>query len=205
MIERLLEGNRAWAAARLEADPGFFERLARQQTPEFLWIGCSDSRVPANEIVGMDPGEIFVHRNIANIVAPRDMNLLSVLQFALEVLKVRHVIVCGHYGCGGVRAALEGRRHGLIDHWLQPVAEMARENADELARLPDDEARADRMCERNVRMQVASLVRNPFITDAWQRGQELSVHGWIYSIRDGILRDLGLSTRSLEEAARFRR
>lgn len=205
MIERLLEGNRTWATSRVEADPGFFERLASQQSPRYLWIGCSDSRVPANEIVGMDPGEVFVHRNVANIVPPRDMNALSVLQYSIEVLKVRHVIVCGHYGCGGIRAALEPERHGLIDHWLQPVADMARTYKAELDALPDFDARVDAICERNVRMQFETLIRNPFVSDAWARGQKLDVHGWIYSIRDGLLRNLGLRVGSAEEAVAFSR
>ena len=200
MIERLLDGNRTWAEMRLKDDPGFFQRLAAQQSPRYLWIGCSDSRVPANEIVGMDPGEVFVHRNVANIVPPRDMNVLSVLQFSIEVLKVRHIILCGHYGCGGIRTALDPARHGLIDHWLQPVTDMARRCQADLDALPDDDARIDLMCEKNVRMQVESLIRNPFVTDAWARGQDLDVHGWIYSIRDGLIRNLGLRAGSLADA-----
>ncbi|MDP1738094.1 MAG: carbonic anhydrase [Caulobacter sp.] len=171
-------------------DPEYFRRLAGQQSPEYLWIGCSDSRVPANEIVGLDPGELFVHRNVANLTPPQDANFLSVLQFAVEILEVRHIIVCGHYGCGGVRAAVDGRRHGLIDHWLQPIACLCRRDAAELDGILDFEARVNLVCERNVLAQVESLADNPFVRDAWGRGQPLSIHGWIYSIQDGLLRDL---------------
>lgn len=193
MIETLLENNMAWASARVRADPGFFRRLAAQQAPEYLWIGCSDSRVPANEIVGLDPGELFVHRNIANLAPPRDINFLSVLQFSIELLKVRHIIVCGHYGCGGVRAALELRRRGLIDHWLQPVADLAHRHERHLNAIADIETRVNVACEHNVRAQVEYVGRNPFVTDAWRRGQKLAIHGWIYSIRDGLLRNLELT------------
>ncbi len=203
MIETLFDNNVRWAAARARVDPEYFRRLASQQNPEYLWIGCSDSRVPANEIVGLDPGELFVHRNVANLAPPQDANFLSVLQFALEVLKVRHVIVCGHYGCGGVRAALSGQRHGLIDHWLQPVHGLYCRNAEELDAISDFEARVNDMCERNVLDQVASLAGNPFVHDAWRRGQPLEIHGWLYSIQDGLLRDLEATVAGLDDAARL--
>lgn len=193
MIRTLLENNLNWASARVRADPGFFRRLSAQQAPEYLWIGCSDSRVPANEIVGLDPGELFVHRNIANLAPPRDLNFLSVLQFSIEVLKVRHIIVCGHYGCGGVRAALDSERRGLIDHWLQPVSDLAHKHENHLKDIADFDTRVNVACEHNVRAQVEYLGRNPFVTDAWRRGQKIEVHGWIYSIRDGLLRDLDLT------------
>lgn len=205
MIEALLKANLGWAASKARADPEFFRRLAAQQGPEFLWVGCSDSRVPANEIVGLDPGELFVHRNVANLALPQDLNFLSVLQFAVEVLKVRHVIVCGHYGCGGVRAAMEHQRHGLIDHWLQPLRRLSADHADELARIADPEARANRLCECNVLAQVAAVAANPFIRDAWTRGQPVAVHGWIYSIQDGLIRDLEATVSGPEPARRPRR
>lgn len=192
MVETLLQNNRSWAAARLEADPDFFARLARQQAPEFLWIGCSDSRVPANQIVGLDPGEVFVHRNVANQAAPQDANYLSVLQFAVEVLKVKHVIVTGHYGCGGVIASVDGQRHGLIDHWLHPIRQIAHERRAELDTLPA-ERRADRLCELNVVRQVQNVASDVFVQDAWDRGQPLCVHGWIYSLSTGLINDLGVS------------
>jgi carbonic anhydrase len=190
VIAGLFENNLRWAAGRARMDPEYFRRLAGQQSPDYLWIGCSDSRVPANEIVGLDPGELFVHRNVANLAPPQDANFLSVLQFAVELLKVRHIIVCGHYGCGGVRAAVSGQRHGLIDHWLQPVTCLCRRDAAELDGILDFDARVNLVCERNVLTQVESLADNPFVRDAWSRGQPLTIHGWIYSIQDGLLRDL---------------
>lgn len=199
MIEALFDRNLRWAAGRTRMDPEYFRRLAAQQSPDYLWIGCSDSRVPANEIVGLDPGELFVHRNVANLAPPQDANFLSVLQFAVEILGVRHIIVCGHYGCGGVRAAVSGQRHGLIDHWLQPVSCLCRRHADELDSILDVEARVNLICERNVLAQVASLADNPFVRDAWGRGQALAVHGWIYSIQDGLLRDLETSISGVSE------
>jgi carbonic anhydrase len=199
VIAELFDRNLRWAAGRTRIDPEYFRRLAGQQGPEYLWIGCSDSRVPANEIVGLDPGELFVHRNVANLAPPQDANFLSVLQFAVEILKVRHIIVCGHYGCGGVRAALSGRRHGLIDHWLQPVACLCRRDAAELDGILDFDARVNLVCERNVLDQVANVAGNPFVRDAWDRGQPLSVHGWIYSIQDGLLRDLEASVHAAGE------
>lgn len=193
-LPELFENNRRWAERIRERDPRFFERLAGQQSPAYLWIGCSDSRVPANEIVGLLPGELFVHRNVANLVQHADMNGLSVLQFAVEVLQVRHVIVCGHYGCGGVRASLEEARHGLVDNWLRPIQHVRAEHAEELEDLAG-EARVDRLCELNVRVQVENLVRTTIVQDAWDAGRTLHVHGWIYSIRDGVLQDLD-ATRS---------
>lgn len=204
MIEKLLDANLRWAAAKIRMDTDYFRRLARQQEPEYLWIGCSDSRVPANEIVGLDPGELFVHRNIANLASPQDINFLSVLQYAVEVLKVRHVIVCGHYGCGGVRAALTRRRQGLIDHWLQPVRRLAQEHSADLHRIEDGEMRANRLCECNVAAQVEAVAQNPFVRDAWRRGQPLTVHGWIYSIQDGLVRDLEVSVSAPPRVPRLR-
>lgn len=200
MIRTLLDNNMNWASARVRAEPDFFRRLAAQQAPEYLWIGCSDSRVPANEIVGLDPGQLFVHRNIANLAPPRDMNFLAVLQYSIEVLKVRYIIVCGHYGCGGVRAALDTERRGLIDHWLQPVADLAHRHQDHLDAISDFDTRVNVACEHNVRAQVEYLGHNPFVTDAWRRGQKLSIHGWIYSIRDGLLRDLALTIERPRDA-----
>jgi carbonic anhydrase len=197
-LPELFENNRKWASKMVESDPSFFERLSRQQNPQFLWIGCSDSRVPANQIVGLLPGELFVHRNVANIVGHSDMNCLAVLQFAVEVLRVRHIIVCGHYGCGGVRAAAEDRQHGLIDNWLGDIRDTYRRNRSELERLPD-EARLDRLCELNVIGQVIRVGHTTFVQDAWLRKQPLFLHGWIYRISDGLLRDLGVSASSPEE------
>ena len=191
-LAELLERNRAWAAAMVADDPGFFTGLAQRQSPEHLWIGCSDSRVPANQIVGLSPGDVFVHRNVANVVVHTDLNCLSVLQYAIEILGVKHVIVCGHYGCGGVLAALTGARHGLIDNWLRHVADVAEKHADALSALPD-ERRADRLCELNVAEQVVNVAQTTIAEDAWARGQELTVHGLVYGLEDGLLRDLGVS------------
>lgn len=171
-------------------DPDFFERLVAQQSPKYLWIGCSDSRVPANEIVGLAPGELFVHRNVANLVVHTDLNCLAVLQYAVEVLKVEHVIVCGHYGCGGIRAALENSRLGLIDNWLRHVQDVYRAHAGVLNVMSDVNEQWDELCELNVREQVEAVVRTTIVQDAWDRGQKLSVHGWIYRLQDGILREL---------------
>ena len=200
MISELFDNNIRWAATRARVDPEYFRRLANQQAPSYLWIGCSDSRVPANEIVGLDPGELFVHRNVANLAPPQDANFLSVLQFAVEVLKVRHVIVCGHYGCGGVRAALSYERHGLIDHWLTPVRSLSWRCEHELSLISDPEARVNDLCERNVIEQVRQITANPFVRDAWRKKQPLEVHGWIYSIQDGLLRDLEVSVGRVERA-----
>jgi len=192
MLEHLKDNNRAWAARKTASDPGFFQRLAGQQAPEYLWIGCADSRVPANEIVGLDPGELFVHRNVANLAPPQDANYLSVLQFAVDVLQVKHVIVVGHYGCGGVAAAVDGRRRGLVDHWLHPIRETYRAHRDELDAIIDDRARMNRLCELNVISQVRNVASDVFVQDAWERGQKLCVHGWCYSIGDGLVTDLNV-------------
>ena len=191
-LKHLFENNRRWRDDMVAADPEFFSRLAGQQSPAYLWIGCSDSRVPANQIVGLAPGEIFVHRNVANLVQLSDMNCLSVLQFAVDVLKVRHIMVTGHYGCGGVHAALENQRHGLVDNWLRPIQHLCHEHAEDVEKLPESE-RLDRMCELNVVEQVENLKRTTIVQDAWARGQKLDIHGWIYSVRDGVLRDLDVT------------
>ena len=193
MLEHLKASNRAWAARKIATDADFFKRLARQQAPEYLWIGCADSRVPANEIVGLDPGELFVHRNVANLAPPQDANYLSVLQFAVDVLKVKHVIVVGHYGCSGVAAAMDGKRRGLVDHWLHPVRELYREHKRALERIPDQHARLDRLCELNVIRQVSNVASDVFVQDAWARGQPLWVHGWVYSLADGLVIDLDVT------------
>jgi len=190
-IKSLLKRNVQWAAERKREDPDYFRRLSRLQSPEFLWIGCSDSRVPANVITGLQPGEVFVHRNVANLVNPGDLNCLSVLQFAVDVLKVRHIIVCGHHGCAGVRAALAGERHGLSEYWLHPVSDLAASHRAELAALGDPEERLNRLCELSVIEQVRQVAETPIVRDAWTSGQRLAVHGWVYSLRDGLLRDLG--------------
>jgi carbonic anhydrase len=195
-LSRLLVNNRAWAAARVEHDPTFFARLEKQQAPEFLWIGCSDSRVPANEIVGLDPGELFVHRNVANVVVHTDLNCLSVLQFAVDVLKVKHVIVCGHYGCGGVHAALDRDAHGLIDNWLRHVQDVERDYQHELDGIADPAKRADRLCELNVAEQVRNVSRTTIMQDAWRRGDRVQVHGWVYGLKDGLITDLRVTVRS---------
>jgi carbonic anhydrase len=193
MIEQLKANNRAWAARKVAADPDFFKRLVGQQTPEYLWIGCADSRVPANEIVGMDPGELFVHRNVANLAPPQDANYLSVLGFAVEVLKVKHVIVVGHYGCGGVAAAVDGRRRGLVDHWLHPIREVYDENREALLAISDMAERMNRLCELNVKRQVRNVAADIFIHDAWARGQDISIHGWVYSLANGLVNDLNVT------------
>jgi carbonic anhydrase len=199
MLRDLKANNIAWSQAKRQADPDFFTRLVGQQSPEYLWIGCSDSRVPANEIVGIDPGELFVHRNVANLAPPQDINYLSVLQFAVEALKVRHVLVVGHYGCGGVRAALEDTSHGMIDHWLQPIRLTAERHRHELEALPDVTARVDRMVELNVMRQVRNVASDIFVRDAWKRGQPLAIHGWVYSLNDGLVRDLGVTIASVAD------
>ncbi len=196
MLEHLKQKNRAWAAGKVAVDPGFFKRLEGQQAPEYLWIGCSDSRVPANDIVGLDPGELFVHRNVANLAPPQDANYLSVLQFAVDVLKVRHIMVVGHYGCGGVRAAVDGKRRGLVDHWLHPIREIRHDHRQELDAIQDLNARHNRLCELNVMRQVRNVGSDVFVTEAWARGQELSVHGWVYSLANGLVNDLNCSISS---------
>src|SRR5690242_7142355 len=203
MLDNLKANNRAWAARKVAVDAGFFRRLEGQQAPEYLWIGCADSRVPANEIVGLDPGELFVHRNVANLAPPQDANYLSVLQFAVDVLKVKHVIVVGHYGCGGVSAAVDGKRRGLVDHWLHPIREVYREHRHELEAIAHDGARLDRLCELNVIRQVKNVASDVFVHEAWARGQKLCVHGWVYSIADGLVRDLSVSVSSPDHAERL--
>jgi len=190
-LQHLLDNNRRWSEAKTKLDPDFFRRLAQQQNPDYLWIGCSDSRVPANEIIGLDPGEVFVHRNVGNIVEHTDMNCLSVMQFAVEVLKVKHIIVCGHYGCGAVQAALTDEDHGLIDNWLRKIQTVYRHHRNEVDSL-EGSSKIDRMCELNVVAQVANVGRTTVVQKAWKRGQELTIHGWIYGLKDGLLRNLGL-------------
>ncbi|HEX4197856.1 MAG TPA: carbonate dehydratase [Caulobacteraceae bacterium] len=203
MLDNLKAKNRAWAQRKVAVDPGFFERLAAQQAPEYLWIGCSDSRVPANEIVDLDPGELFVHRNVANLAPPQDANYLSVLQFAVDVLKVKHVMVVGHYGCGGVRAAVDGQRRGLVDHWLHPIREVAYEHRHELAAVPDEDERLNRLCELNVMRQVRNVASDVFVQDAWARGQDISVHGWVYSLGSGLVNDLDVTVSNLKDLERL--
>ena len=198
-LQQLLDNNRRWSDARTEQDPDFFRRLAQQQSPQYLWIGCSDSRVPANVIIGLDPGQVFVHRNIANLVVHTDMNCLSVIQYAVDVLQVRHIIVCGHYGCGGVRAALSDRPHGLIDNWLRHIKDIYMDHSAELDALEDLQACSDRLCELNVIHQVASVCQTTIVQDAWRRGQSLAVHGWIYSLHDGQIQDLGVTTETPQQ------
>ncbi len=200
-LSHLLEKNRTWAQSLRAQDAEFFLKLAHQQSPEYLWIGCSDSRVPANQIVGLMPGDIFVHRNVANVVVHTDLNCLSVLQFAVDVLKVKHVIVCGHYGCGGVTAALRGDRLGLVDNWLRHVRDVADKHAGSLANLPDERVRVRRLCELNVIEQVVNVCQTTVVSEAWQRGQTLHVHGWIYGLDDGLLRDLDVTMARADEVA----
>jgi carbonic anhydrase len=199
ILPQLFENNARWVAARTAQDPGFFARLAQQQTPDYLWIGCADSRVPANEIIGLEPGEVFVHRNIANIVVHTDMNCLAVLQYAVEVLEVRHIIVCGHYGCGGVLAAMRQRSYGLIDNWLRNIKDIYTRHAEELDGMEDENGRGDRLCELNVLHQVANVCYTTIVQKAWQRGQRLAVHGWIYGLRDGYLKDLEFTVEQPEQ------
>jgi carbonic anhydrase len=201
VLGHLFANNRAWAADMTRREPDFFERLARQQAPEFLWIGCSDSRVPANQIVGLLPGELFVHRNVANVVLHGDLNCLSCIEYAVDALRVRHIIVCGHYGCGGVLAALRDERLGLIDNWLRPIQDVRQQHADELRALPSEAARHARLCELNVIAQALHVCQTTIVRDAWRRQQPLTVHGWIYSLSDGLLRDLGMCISDAAELA----
>ena len=198
-LPSLFANNRKWATRVQAVDPGFFARLTAQQSPEFLWIGCADSRVPANEIVGLLPGELFVHRNVANLVIHTDLNCLSVLQYAVDILKVKHVIVCGHYGCGGVKAALECHPHGLVDNWLRHVRDIHQRHQAALAAILDDSERLRKLCELNVREQVINVGNTTIVQDAWERGQGIAIHGWIYDIADGLLRDLGVCITSSED------
>ena len=197
-LKRLLDQNRAWAANIKSSDPNFFQTLAKQQSPKFLWIGCSDSRVPATQLVGMIAGEMFVHRNVANVVVHTDFNCLSVMQYAVDVLKVEHIIICGHHGCGGVKAAMDNLQLGLIDNWLRHVQDVLHQHAASLARIEDEEQRLSRLCELNVIEQVLNVGRTTIVQEAWQRGQELAVHGWIYGLEDGLLRDLQISIDNAE-------
>lgn len=191
MLDALLKRNVAWSSQIHAADAGYFARLARQQSPEFFWIGCSDSRVPANVVAGLDPGEVFVHRNVANVVHSSDMNLLSTLEFAVEALEVSEIILCGHYGCGGVRAATEDLPHGLADHWLEPIRRLGKRHEQELARIEDVDARRDRLAELNILDGVRRVAETPIMRRAWARGARVSVHGLVYGLKDGLLRDLG--------------
>lgn len=195
-LDHLLEKNRRWAAEMTREDPKFFSRLAGQQAPDFLWIGCSDSRVPANQIVGLMPGEMFVHRNVANVVVHADLNCLSAIQFAVDVLKVKHIIVCGHYGCGGVLAALRDEKHGLVDNWLRHVQDVRWKHQAELEVLSAEGDRHRRLCELNVIEQVVNVSQTTVVRDAWARGQSVTVHGWIYDLHDGLLRDLGVTSEA---------
>lgn len=199
-LDNLFENNRRWSQRMNERDPEFFATLSRQQAPDYLWIGCSDSRVPANEVVDLMPGELFVHRNVANVVVHSDMNCMSVLQFAVEQLQVQHIIVCGHYGCGGVRAALSDRELGLIDNWLRHIKDVWHAHQAELAAMDDADRRERRLCELNVARQVANVSHTPILQNAWAQGHNVGVHGWIYDVADGLLRDLGVG-RSAAAAA----
>ncbi len=200
-LDPLFKKNRAWAEAIHQRDPDFFPTLSRQQAPEYLWIGCSDSRVPANEICGLLPGEIFVHRNVANIVVHSDLNCLSVMQYAVDVLRVKHIIVVGHYGCGGVRAALGKQKFGLIDNWLRHVQDVTMKYAEHLACHREETARVDRLCELNVIEQVIHAAQTTIVQNAWERGQDLSIHGWVYGLKDGLVRHLGISLTSTDDLA----
>ena len=192
ILKTLFENNKRWADNIKKKDPDFFTKLSKQQNPEYLWIGCSDSRVPANEIVGLIPGEIFVHRNIANLVVHTDLNCLSVIQFAVQVLKIKHIIVCGHYGCGGIKAAIEDKEHGLIDNWLQHIRDIYRFHKSELDALESEVEKYNLLCELNVREQVLNVCKTTIIKHVWNSGRELSVHGWIYDIKNGLLQDLDI-------------
>ena len=200
-LSHLFESNRAWAKSIVARDPDFFKKLSRQQSPEYLWIGCSDSRVPANEIVNLLPGELFVHRNVANVVVHSDLNCLSVMQYAVDVLKVKHILVCGHYGCGGVIAALKGLKFGLIDNWLRHVQDVGHKHRVHLDEIKDETARANLLCELNVIEQVVNVAQTTVVQDAWSRGHELTVHGVIYGLKDGILRNLKISVSRPDEIA----
>lgn len=204
-LKKLFENNKSWAAKIKKVDPDFFTKLSKQQTPEYLWIGCADSRVPANEIVGMVPGEIFVHRNIANVVIHTDLNCLSVVQYAVEILKVKHIIVCGHYGCGGVKAAMGNKDLGLIDNWLWNIKDIYRYHQEKIDALQDEKERFNLLCELNVIEQAANVCHTSIVQNAWKSGQDLAVHGWIYSIEDGILKDLDVCTTNPEEIAAIHR
>ncbi|MRW92356.1 carbonate dehydratase [Duganella sp. FT80W] len=200
-LRHLLENNRQWAASEIARDPDFFNRLATQAAPEYLWIGCSDSRVPANELLGLAPGDVFVHRNIANVVVHSDLNCLSVLQFAIEVLKVKHVIIVGHYGCKGVHAAMTGARVGLVDNWLRHVYDVGQKHERYMGTVVNEQKRSERLVELNVVEQVNNVVQTTIVRDAWDRGQDLTVHGWVYGINDGKLQDMGIAVSALDQLA----
>jgi len=202
-LDHLFTNNVAWANKIKAEDSLFFNKLAEQQAPEYLWIGCSDSRVPANEIVGLLPGELFVHRNVANVVVHTDFNCLSVLQYAIDVLKVKHIIVCGHYGCGGVKAAMDTQSYGLIDNWLRGIKDIYKRNLEKIQKIKSEEKQLDKMCELNVKEQVANICHSTIVQDAWIRKQPLTIHGWIYSIKDGVLRDLNTSVNQLSQVSRI--
>lgn len=199
LLKHLFESNKNWAQKIKDQDPDFFTKLSKQQNPEILWIGCSDSRVPANEIVNLLPGEIFVHRNIANVIVHTDLNCLSVMQYAVEVLKVKHIIVCGHYGCGGIKAAMENRENGLIDNWLRHIKDVYRYHQDKIDAVHDKREKFDLLCELNVIEQVANVCHTTIVQNAWKSGGDLSVHGWIYSINDGIIKDLNVCVAGPQE------
>jgi len=200
-LEKLLRNNRDWSERIRQEDPGFFKRLSQQQSPRYLWIGCSDSRVPANQILGLDPGEVFVHRNIANVMSHGDLNCLSVIQFAVDILKVEHILLVGHYGCGGVHAAMTGARVGLADNWLRHVGDVAQKHAALLAEVDTESLRHARLCELNVIEQVINICQTTVVQDAWARGQPLSVHGWVYSLFDGRVRELGMNVAAPDEVS----
>lgn len=200
-LAKLFENNRAWSERIRQQDPHFFEELSRQQRPRYLWIGCADSRVPANEIVGLRPGELFVHRNVANVVVHSDLNCLSVMQFAVDVLQIEHIIVCGHYGCSGVSVALQNQRVGLADNWLRHVQDVHSKHEARVAGLAGMPQRIDRLCELNVIEQVVNVSQTTVVRDAWERGQELTVHGWVYGLKDGLVHDLGTSVSRASEAS----
>lgn len=199
-IDKLFDNNRIWAEQQRSEDPDFFARLLNQQAPEYLWIGCSDSRVPANQIIGLAPGEVFVHRNVANLVVHTDLNALSVIQYAVHALRVKHILVVGHYGCGGVAAALRNNRLGLIDNWLRNVQDVRDRHETLLSGITDDKARVDRLCELNVMQQVVNVCQTTVLREAWDSGQKVQVHGWCYGLSDGIIRDLNVSSCCREEA-----
>jgi carbonic anhydrase len=201
ILSKLIESNRAWAEKITEQEPDFFQKLSEQQSPEYLWIGCSDSRVPANQIVGLTPGELFVHRNVANVVVHTDLNCLSVMQYAVEALKVKHIIVCGHYGCGGVRAAMLNLRLGLIDNWLRHIQDVVQKHAPLLAGIADESKRVDKLCELNIIEQVINVCQTTIVQSAWESGQQLIVHGWVYGLTDGLIRDLNIHIAAQDELA----
>jgi carbonic anhydrase len=201
-LTHLIERNRAWSEKIKNQDPDFFQKLSAQQSPKYLWIGCSDSRVPANEIVGMSPGELFVHRNVANVVVHTDLNCLSTVQYAVEALKVEHIIVCGHYGCGGVRAALLNLKLGLIDNWLRHIQDVGQKHAQLLAGIEEEAKRVDKLCELNIIEQVVNVCQTTIVQNAWEQGQDLTVHGWVYGLSDGLVRDLFVHISAQDEVAR---